>query len=315
VRLAALSIDAGSLRDLRLARVHSVFERVVNLLVGEDRLLTLAHRDADDAPDSVVVDLDSWSGMGLARGDRVRLHESRIVIESGPAGGPCAELVIALDSARHWHGRLPTYTADPTTLRRHLPRARAHLERFGRGVGMGPRGSAAVTALDTALADAFAQATRGLCDAIADGDAAGLHDHVGRLVGLGPGLTPAGDDFLVGLLAALHLPGGRCAAAGQVGACVVACAGRQTHLISTVTLRAAAQGRVRERVIDLCDAMMHGCDASLVEAVQRVLAIGSGSGSEIAAGVLAGFDLQLRAQLPGRQQLDESATCSYAHAG
>jgi hypothetical protein len=314
VRVAALSIDAQVLRDLPLAsreaRVHSVFERVINLRVGEDRLLTLAYRDADDAPDSVVVDLASWSGLGLAAGDRVRLHDWRIVIDGAWTGG----LTIALDSARPWHGGLPAFAADQTTLRRQLPRALAHLKRHGRGVSTVAHPPGTATALEAALADAFRRHTQGLCAAIADGDNVGLHVQVGRLVGLGPGLTPAGDDYLVGLLAALHLAGGRCTAGRGVAACVVECAHRQTHLISAAALRAAARGRVRERVIELCDALMHGSSAGLAAALQRVVAIGSGSGSEIAAGVLAGFDLQLRAGAPGVGRSTTTATTGELHA-
>lgn len=67
----------------------------------------------------------------------------------------------------------------------------------------------------------------------------------------------------------------------------------RTHLISAVALRHAANGRVRARVIGLCDALMHESSARMLLALDDIMCIGSGSGSEIAAGVLAGVRLRL----------------------
>jgi hypothetical protein len=49
-----------------------------------------------------------------------------------------------------------------------------------------------------------AAATRRLARSIARADQDGFVEAAGRLIGLGEGLTPAGDDCVVGALAALH---------------------------------------------------------------------------------------------------------------
>ena len=82
-----------------------------------------------------------------------------------------------------------------------------------------------------------------------------------------------------------------------MGERIVEIADRQTHLISATALRQAARGRVRQRLIDLCDALQGAERASVDVTLGLVLEIGSSSGSDLAAGVLAGFELQLGARV------------------
>jgi hypothetical protein len=253
---------------------------MVNVDVGDGRLLALACRGADDAPDSVVVDLGSWSTAGVASGAEVRFDDRRIEFDRGPC--------VTLDGARPWSARLPAFPQDPAALRVNLPAARDHLDRHGRGLGAGRP-----PALQAAMAAAFRCSADGLCRALAGGDGEQARGHVDRLVGLGTGLTPSGDDFLLGLLAALHLPRGPAGEWRCIGAHVVERAGRRTHPISASALRHASRGRVRASIVALCDALAREPVPRMLPALERVMAIGSGSGSEIALGVLAGLRLHL----------------------
>lgn len=288
--LTALSADALLLKRWpaapQRARVHSVFARVVNVELASRRLLSLAQRDADDAPASIVVDLDSWSALGISPGTDVRLASGRIDLGDRAS--------IALADARRWPGRLPPYARDDSLLRRNLPTAQQHLDRLGTGLGHARASPPDRTGLDEALLEAFRRNADGLCGALAHGDAPRARAHVEQLVGLGPGLTPAGDDFLLGLLAALHIPGSPAQACRSIGAHIVECTAQQSPQISAAALRHAANGRLRARVIGLCDALLHGSSASLRHALETVMRIGATSGSEIAAGVLAGFRLHVQ---------------------
>ena len=263
--------------------VHSAFERVINIDAGNGRLVTLANRDSDDAPDTVVVDLDAWAAHDFMTGTEVNLSGGRILL-----GG---EWVVALDHAVPWDGRLPAYVEDDATLRANLPVAQDHLARHGKGIAPGRCSGAVPTGFDLAMAEAFQRGVRGLCQALARNDEPRALDEIERLVGLGIGLTPSGDDFLVGLLAALNVPGSPRHAWRRIGARVTDCAFRQTHLISAAALRHAANGKVRASLVDLCHALMHDGPSRMLQALARVMRIGSSSGTEIALGVLAGFRL------------------------
>lgn len=89
------------------------------------------------------------------------------------------------------------------------------------------------------------------------------------LLGLGPGLTPSGDDFLAGCLAALRATG-RHRAADELWAAVAAHAPGATNAISLAHLRAAAGGRLGEDLHRVLDAVLGADPAALDRAVARL---------------------------------------------
>ena len=109
---------------------------------------------------------------------------------------------------------------------------------------------------------------------------------VGDLLGLGPGLTPAGDDVLAGLLVALHRRDDlRAPLADEVSRLSPS----RTTALSAALLRHAAAGTAVTAVLDLADALAgHGTDDGLVEALARLLMVGSSSGTALAHGLLRG---------------------------
>ena len=114
-----------------------------------------------------------------------------------------------------------------------------------------------------------------------------------RIVGLGPGLTPSGDDILCGLLVSLRLVGdavrhGRRAVwlADWLGAAVTADAGTRTTALAATLLHCAAAGGAGAEVA----AVLRGVAGHEPPAlpVRRLLAVGHTSGADLAQGVLAG---------------------------
>lgn len=113
------------------------------------------------------------------------------------------------------------------------------------------------------------------------------------MIGLGPGLTPSGDDFLVGLFATLNIALSPCYPLRAICGEVVAFARSSTNAISVAALANAARGRVRESIGALARELIDGTPAGLGDALDRVLAIGATSGAEIAAGLAFGFAVNL----------------------
>lgn len=111
--------------------------------------------------------------------------------------------------------------------------------------------------------------------------------HVARpLLGLGPGLTPSGDDFLAGCLVALRLAG-RHARADALWAAVAAHARGGTHAISHAHLRAAARGRAGEDLHRVLDAVLEGDTPALDRTVDRLRRQGNHSPWDFLAGSCA----------------------------
>jgi hypothetical protein len=290
VCIRALSADAELLREMAppscgTAVIHSVFERVVNLEFGDGRLATLAYSGSDDAPGTVVADAHGWSGFGLQPGGPAWYADGLIVL--GDA------LVITLEHARPWHGNLPAFARNRHLLGSNLPLARDFVERYGKGIAL-HRPKQPPTECDPALIKSFQRAVRRLWVALVRNDMPHAEEHARQLVGLGPGATPAGDDFLMGLMGVLNIPGSPGYALRRLGDTVVECALLRTHAVSLVSLHHAARGRVPASVIRLCEALMRARPTTMLAELDHVLRMASSSGTEIAAGVLAGFALHLQ---------------------
>jgi hypothetical protein len=115
-----------------------------------------------------------------------------------------------------------------------------------------------------------------------------------RLVGLGPGLTPAGDDVLAAMI--LTLTAGPAAArevAADLAAAVLPDAPSRTTALSAALLRHAARGCGLAQVVDLIDAVSSTGPIRLEGPLARLLAVGSSSGCGLAHGVLIGMRAML----------------------
>lgn len=110
--------------------------------------------------------------------------------------------------------------------------------------------------------------------------------HVERLIGLGPGLTPAGDDALGGALVATRACG-RADIADVLARWALPRAKRGTSDISAAHLAAAADGQGAAALHDVLVALARVEQADLVSALRRLDAIGHSSGWDALAGAVA----------------------------
>ena len=130
-----------------------------------------------------------------------------------------------------------------------------------------------------------AAAIAGLLGAHAGGDMRGVQGHAAALCGLGPGLTPAGDDWLAGWLVGLRLvsPGSDLHGAGEA---VLEAAEGRTTMLSLAFLRCAARGEVAEPWHALLAALAAGTATNVETAAARVLCFGATSGADMLTGFL-----------------------------
>jgi len=172
-----------------------------------------------------------------------------------------------------WRGALP----DRRSLAEALPGVLAAL--------------AALAARNLVPAERAASAVR----ALGRGD---LADAADRLGGAGPGLTPAGDDALGGILFAHRALGG-----DACGDRLAAIAGRvRTTTISGAFLSWAARGQALGPVHDLLAAAVAGDVAAARSAARALARVGHSSGADFAWGFCQAAHSKLPAlpNLPGR---------------
>jgi hypothetical protein len=131
-----------------------------------------------------------------------------------------------------------------------------------------------------------------LVDALRPSDPTRVQGVLLRLVGRGVGLTPSGDDAIVGILAVLHRCAPSAVAAGPIDALSAALAPvlDRTTAISAHFLRLALRGEFGERLVSVVDACCSpsGPDPDVVD---RLLATGATSGADALVGVTAAADL------------------------
>jgi hypothetical protein len=117
---------------------------------------------------------------------------------------------------------------------------------------------------------------------------------VGALAGLGPGLTPSGDDVLSGLLVVL-------AVAGHEGRELrEAVDGAPTHAISRAFLTWAARGQAVEPVHRLLGALTRSDAAAARRHQEAVLTLGHTSGADLLLGLRLGLGALVSRPAPTR---------------
>ena len=108
------------------------------------------------------------------------------------------------------------------------------------------------------------------------------------LIGLGPGLTPSGDDVLAGCLIALHQTS-RHRQAAELAGHVVSIAGNATGRISAAHLGCAAEGYGSAALHQTLDALLTGSLQNLPDCLTALDRVGHSSGWDGLIGVVLGL--------------------------
>ncbi len=181
---------------------------------------------------------------------------------------------------------------------------------------LGPLSRARLEQGAAALHRAWAAASRGpalaghdapaaLAACCSAGDLAGAVEAAERMVGLGLGLIPSGDNMINGLLLGLRLLGGAISGgtravwlADWLGAAVTSDASRRTTSLGATLLHCAARGQAAEEV----SAVLRGLAGQepLGPAIRKLLATGQSQGADLAWGLVAGCRAALALALPSR---------------
>ena len=290
--LKAISIgDAVPHADFDAA-VHSVFRSAVNLSPAkESNLLTLVASSEADLPQGIRVDTPedfSFESGALRAGEPAACRDELLRVGS---------LTIDLRGARRWTCDLPSLRADL---------ANPAVATAWRSVwdALNKRQiqlNAEIIAQDLFRSDETIRAgaprkagaaMRGLLDATRRTDPA-ASAAVRPLIGLGTGLTPSGDDLLVGYLAGLWCAvqdrRERALFLSSLGEAVIRLS-RQTNAISRAYLTHATRGQVSSRLANLAEAICRGEDSErLLAAAELAMQVGHTSGMDAVTGLLVGL--------------------------
>jgi hypothetical protein len=285
------------------ASVHSSFQSALNLRLEDGiGLLTLVGSSEGDLPQGIRINTpEGLSFEGFQNGELVICREGVLHFEN-------SSLTVQLKGARRWKCDLSALDLDPTkpavsaawtgawgALNQRQKRKGAEIV-AGDLFDLNTSGRAGLARrVGRAMRDLFHATQRlDLPDASA----------VDSLIGLGPGLTPSGDDLLVGYMAGLgcttrHIAERR-RFISNLGKTIVDLS-EHTNDISRTYLYHAAQGQVSSRLADLAEAICRGTQPKeIVEIAEIAMMVGHTSGMETVTGLLLGLTTWEGNQLLGQ---------------
>jgi uncharacterized protein DUF2877 len=264
-------------RDCRSAEVAAVFDRSFYLRSG-DTFICIASSEVGNGPLTLVADNRSFRPLPLG----VRPGQAAFITEQHVQIDECVGL--SLDHCEPW--RAPPWPI-PLSSARLIGTFEQFAARFpspprtrARG-GRGDERQSYQPGFETLARNAFRTRLANFEKWLSDGCNPAWPDAVHGLIGLGPGLTPAGDDCLVGALALLDALG-ECNAYAALARTLADVPPTLTSPLSHCFLRAAAARHVGESLHRAVSSIITGNAGAAVAALRT---IGHSSGWDMLAGI------------------------------
>jgi hypothetical protein len=308
-RFSAVSIGtvaAQRITNAEVGQVHSVFRRVINLEIPNNGLVSVVESEIGKGPLYISIELPSHFGFTSKHIEKdhnvtiddnlIRLGENIIEIEltSAAVWEPKSQFRQVLEYSDIEVNlkellRLVTQFGNDSELYQLLEFTRLSADGEEPPVEMNPVPRMAFPHI------------KKLLDAIKQDDTKDIVLSSQNLVGLGPGLTPAVDDFLVGLMLSMHhlannlnIGGNRVRNAVNY---IISCIPGRTTRISEEFLLQAAIGNGNEPIQTLFEVLLTSNANDLERSVQRVMDFGGTSGIDTTIGILFGANMMLNANM------------------
>jgi hypothetical protein len=273
------------LAKAELPRLLHVFGPACNLVDENGNLLSVVLSSIGPQPFALVVRLeDDGQELPFDFGHHLSL-DSSVSLEDGLLCiGP---LVVETESAIRWSPRPPWSDIQPAALHKAAVLASTLLKDEASPASIAAK---ALGLRDYLLHEQVTMAWQVLSQGILAYDGTLCRVGAAQLAGLGPGLTPAGDDFLVGVLYGLWASWPPDVAA-RLAEDIVQEASARTTKLSAAWLKAAGAGEAGEIWHRLWRAAIEDDHRQLLVTCRRVLATGETSGADTLAGLVAVLDL------------------------
>ncbi|MBU0679686.1 MAG: DUF2877 domain-containing protein [Verrucomicrobia bacterium] len=270
--------------------VHSRFNRVVNLVDGK-RLISLVTQDVGAGPTNLVVSetlvrrvttVEIVERLARLDGHEEFIYPNLRYDSSLPSHSIAREL---------WYSRLASLR--DIVVRDAPPLSLAFLLDAGRYANFGD-------GFERAFADHMREGVKKVQDAgyrLQPEMIAGVE----TIRGCGFGLTPSGDDFIVGMLLSLQLHGRLFKVLNGELVQEVCRTAMGSSILSNAFLTLAGEGRVDEKTKNLLMALLSGCRDGIRAAADALFLVGSTSGADMLTGFVL-TSLQLLTLTPSLRE-------------
>lgn len=291
MRIFALSAGIEAPTGQFSGIVHSVFDRACNIRLETAALMTLVSSGTGNVPNGLRLKTPPW----FAFSDFIRAGTTA-ACRGGILRFDGSDLSIALRNATCWHIDLSGLRidlrrrnhAEAWTTAWHELCAHRHGDAISPFIGTVDRDKRT----HAAPVEPACRTVPALLDATGDLQVTKACAAIEPLIGLGPGLTPSGDDFLVGYLAGLWSAAGnnlsRLRFLTSMGAWLSEAASG-SNIISQTSIESAIRGNVSEPIAALAQQLAQtDCIERIRAATRTALHVGHSSGPAGTAGLLFG---------------------------
>lgn len=258
-------------------KVQSVFSKVFNIRTEEDELISIVAAEKLNGPNRILIELPEdkdFVSFEIKEGMRIEGNEQEVRVDGG-------RLSISLEGAERWSPEVKREGSTPTS------RIKDNLSSLKRSLLIERKGDRISPALRARI--------HKLIKSLEKKNLSKVSENIKRFIGFGEGLTPSGDDFLVGLVASLHfLNDPDLKSFLQRIKEIINSEKDRTTFLSGKFLKYACQGRFPETVLNLIEAFFSGDREEVEEAARKCLESGATSGKDTVLGVLCGLSLGVR---------------------
>lgn len=291
----SITLDLVTQGDLWPLRVLGTHQQALTLATPTNSLFAFVTPYHGNGPFHIVIAPTQLAA--LQQQPVLYLHDESI--KAGP-------ITLPLASFTRWDPHLPPLLAFPSASCNLLYQRYYQLGRPGLGLVILDLNSQPATRAIPTLRPCYTghttqryyhrtqQAIEHLLHGLCEPNVQDIADGAQLLAGLGPGLTPAGDDFLVGLLTAFYALGPHCAPAHwpawQAYTHIIAHTARPyTTQLSATWLTHAGDGAFGEAWHNLIHAINANQPQAIIACTDRILKTGATSGADALSGFLWGM--------------------------
>lgn len=269
-----------------IGNVHSIFNRVINIVDKKGMMLSIASKEIDNAPFTIRV-----NNMGEIRFRDLNIKVGSLVTKYKNSVRIDDKLNINFFKAVQWLTNKPVIKTIPVETvvksisfyNNVLAAAGAsggckyfYIKNYLKDYNYNPN------IIEAELSSAIEVFFRGI--------GKGSGKNITGLIGLGAGLTPSGDDFVTGfitVLASVDIPFVHDIFSNLTRDIKMDAV--STTDISKQMIFSAVNGESRENIYNFIHALITGKPSELEESIPKVLSIGSSSGTDLSIGVVTAF--------------------------
>mgnify|MGYP001165963985 CR=1 FL=1 len=244
-------------------RLHSRFSHAINWINDEGEMITFLSRDLPNGPNTMIINIESFNDWALSECASLKIQDPHMLL-SGQT--------IDLNDVPKWQVDLPVINdLNPIIIQK--------IQQFL------DENNEALLDLEQMIYQRLDDNFSAMIHAIEQKNNEDIIQHASASIGLGLGLTPSGDDRLVGFLLGCYLqsPENLCA----IHALQIAIDNNRdrTNEISYSMLKHAKNGRFNEWLVNLGDDIAETDIDLLDQAMMQVFSIGSRSGGDMLKGL------------------------------